>query len=84
MNNYGIRHAYIYGSFAKGNERIDSDIDIIFVFSCDLTYQEKLSIINILSEHYFKTFNRYVDIHESGTYVNDSLIKEISKYTKIF
>lgn len=83
-NNYGIKHVYIYGSFAKGTQRIDSDIDVVFDFSYDLTYQEKLDIISILSQHYFKVFDRYIDIHESGTYVNDSLIKEISKYIKIF
>lgn len=83
-NNYGVNHVYIYGSFAKGTQRIDSDIDVVFDFSYDLTYQEKLDIISILSQHYFKVFDRYIDIHESGTYVNDSLIKEISKYIKIF
>lgn len=83
-NNYGINHVYIYGSFAKGMQRLDSDIDVVFDFSYDLTYQEKLNMIDTLSQHYFKVFDRYIDIHESGTYVNDSLIKELSKYIKIF
>lgn len=83
-NNYGIQHAYVYGSFTKGTARIDSDIDILFFFSCNLTYHEKNEIIELLSEHYFKAFNRYVDIQESGAYINNSLIKEISKYTMIF
>ena len=84
VNNYGIQHAYIYGSFAKGTQRIDSDIDIIFIFPGNFTYYDKADIINRLSQHYFNVFNRYIDIHEAGAYVNDSLIKEISKYTKIF
>lgn len=84
VNNYGINHVYIYGSFAKETQRIDSDIDVVFDFSYDLSYQEKIKIIDQLSKHYFKKFDRYIDIHESGTYVTDSIIKEISKYIKIY
>lgn len=84
VNNYGIKHVYIYGSFAKETQRIDSDIDVVFDFSYDLSYQEIIKIIDQLSKHYFKKFDRYIDIHESGTYVTDSIIKEISKYIKIY
>lgn len=83
-NNYHIKHIYVFGSFAKGIERIDSDIDMVCDFSYDLTYQEKLDIVDKLSKHYFKVFDRYIDIHESGTYVNDCLIKTVPKYVKIY
>lgn len=84
INNYGVKHVYIYGSFAKGNERIDSDIDLMFDFSYELTYREKTDIIAVLSQHYLEVLGRYVDIHESGRYVNDTLIKEITNYIKIY
>lgn len=84
INNYHIKHIYVYGSFGKEIERIDSDIDVVCDFSYDLTYQEKLEVAEKLSKHYFKVFNRYIDIHESGTYVNDFLIKTVQKYVKIY
>ena len=80
----GIKHVYVYGSFAKGIERIDSDIDLLFEFSGDLTYSEKQEVVNRLTDHYFKVFNRYVDIYETGPCVNDHLIIEVRKYKKIF
>lgn len=30
MKKYGIRHAYLFGSYAKGTQREDSDIDILY------------------------------------------------------
>lgn len=81
---YGVKHIYIYGSFAKGIERIDSDIDLLCEFSGDLTYSEKKENAERICNHYFKVFSRYVDVHESGTCIDDSLIKEVRKYIKIF
>lgn len=74
----------IFGSFAKGKQRIDSDIDLLVGFSDDLTYDEKSAIAVKLAEHYFNVFKRFVDINEIGKYVVDKILKETQNYKKIF
>ena len=84
LGKYGVLHIGIFGSFAKGNQRIDSDIDLLVVFSDELILNEKLVIVEKLAEHYFKKFNRFVDINEVGKYVIDEMLKETHNYKKIF
>lgn len=81
---YGVEHMGIFGSFAKGNQRIDSDIDLLVRFSDELTFDEKRAASDKLAEHYFNTFNRFVDLNEIGKYVIDETIKETHNYKKIF
>lgn len=81
---YKIKHLYIFGSFVKGTQRLDSDIDLIAQFSLELTFNEKMEFINELKNRYFNVFNRYVDLHDISKYVNDEFIKETPKIKKIY
>lgn len=81
---YGVKHIYIFGSFAKGRQRIDSDIDLLVNFSLDLTTKEKEQNSKALFDYYTNRFHRFVDINEVGEYMSDEIIKETSKHKKIF
>ncbi len=81
---YGIVHVGIFGSFAKGNNRIDSDVDLLVQFADDLTFDEKVDMSKKITEHYFIKFKRFVDLNEIGKYVIDKILKETHNYKKIF
>lgn len=81
---YGVKHIILYGSFSKGTQRIDSDIDIFVNFSFDLTSEQKQKCIDDISKFYFNIFNRYMDINEIGEYLLDNILKEMTKHKKIF
>lgn len=63
-NKFKIKHLYLFGSFSKGTERIDSDIDLVAIFENGLTYKEKINYINNFKKEILKEFNRYGDITE--------------------
>lgn len=84
INEYDIKHLSIYGSFSKGDQRIDSDIDVLISFNLDLTREQKLKNIDYLSKYYFDKFYRYIDILELGERINDELIKETTDIINIF
>ena len=79
IKKYKIKELMVYGSFAKGNELIDSDIDILLRLSDDLTYDEKVSNIEGLKTYLENKFKRLSDIHEIGMFISDDLIKQIKK-----
>lgn len=81
---YKIKGISIFGSFAKGLERFDSDIDLLISFSLDLTAEEKSNFINEIRNHYQKTFKRLIDITELSEYLNDDFINRITYVKKIF
>lgn len=81
---YGVKHIYIFGSCAKGLQRIDSDIDLLVNFSLDLTQEEKEQNSKAMFNYYTNLFRRFVDIHEIGEYMSDELIQETTKHKKIF
>ena len=84
IENYGIKKVSLFGSFAKGHPRIDSDIDLLVTFSQDLTGEEKSANITFLSRYYFNIFHRYIDCLEVGEYLCDEFIKEYSKIKTIY
>lgn len=84
MNKFKVKHLFIFGSFAKRTNRIDSDIDILINFSLDLLYEEKLELKCSLETYLFEKFHRFIDIHEIFEYLTDDLIKETTKIKKIF
>ena len=84
IKEFEIKHLFVYGSFSKGEERIDSDIDLLISFNLDLTRVRKIEIIDHLTKYYFDKFNRYLDFMELGEYLNDELIKETTSIKKIF
>lgn len=76
---YSISHLYLYGSFIKGSERLDSDIDVAIIFNGNMSYKEKLKNVELLKEFIKKTFNRYGDVME----YNISILKD-EKVLKIY
>ena len=81
---YHIKTLMIHGSFAKGLERIDSDIDLLVSINKDLLFEERVQIIAKIKEYYTKKFNRFVDIQEINAVLSDEFIKETKITTKIF
>mgnify|MGYP003293112366 CR=1 FL=1 len=84
INSYHINNVYLFGSYSKNTERIDSDIDILVTFSSELLVEEKKELMNKLKEHYTDFFKRYVDVHELNKYLSDVEINEFSKIKKIY
>lgn len=84
MNVLKVKSISIFGSFAKGINRIDSDIDLLISFSLDLLKEEKESNIVFIKNYYLKKFNRFIDITEISEYLNDDFIKKTPYVKKIF
>ena len=83
-NKLKVKSISIFGSFAKGIDRYDSDIDLLVSFSLDLLKEETETNIELIKNLYFKKFNRYIDITEISEYLNDDFIKKITYVKKIF
>lgn len=83
-NNYKVKSIYIFGSFCKELERIDSDIDVAMSLSLDLTEQEKEQILKELKEYFYKSFKRFVDIHEVMDIIHQDFIKKAANIIKIY
>jgi len=58
----GVRVAFIYGSFVKGDERQDSDIDV-FLIEDNINEDELVMNLNRLEKKLFKEINytRYTE-----------------------
>lgn len=81
---YGIKNIYLYGSFSKTKNRMDSDFDFIVAFNLDLLVEEKEKLKSQFNEYIYSKFHRYSDIHELSNYLtNESLIKN-RRIKKIF
>ena len=65
---------FLKGSFASGNYRLDSDIDIGLVFSEGHSEEEKIAAVNIIRGASLETLNRMMDIKEYLRDENGSLI----------
>lgn len=81
----GIKAAFIYGSFAKGDERQDSDVDIFLIGEVD---EDKLIIrISNLEKKLFREVNytRYAESeYKNEKKKKNSFILEVIKGEKIF
>lgn len=81
---FQIKHISVFGSFAKGLNRIDSDIDLLVSFSLDLTGEEKRKLADEFKNYYLNKFNRFIDVSEISEYLNDEFIKKLPYVKKIF
>lgn len=81
---YNVENIFLYGSFAKGIDRMDSDIDLLVRLSLDITYDDRLQIVEELKSIFFKKFNRFTDIEEVREFFSEDFIKEAKKIKKIF
>ena len=81
---FGVKHLYIFGSFAQGTERLDSDIDLLAEFSLDITKETKQKYKETIKQLYFDKFKRFIDLIEVGPYFSEILLKEINNCAKVF
>lgn len=82
----GVKAAFIYGSFAKGDERPDSDIDV-FLIGDDVDENELVANISALEKKLFKEINytRYTESeYKKEKKKKNSFILETIKGKKIF
>ena len=82
----GVKVAFIYGSFAKGDERNDSDVDI-FLIGENIDEGKLISVINDIENKLFKEIN--YTIYTEKEYKNkkkkkNSFVSEVIKGKKIF
>lgn len=84
LNQYGIEHLSIFGSFAKGTNRIDSDIDLLIEMRIGMSDKEKIENKAFLSRYYLNKFKRFVDFVELDKYLDDKFIREVNKIKKVF
>lgn len=81
----GVRVAFIYGSFAKGDERPDSDIDI-FLVGENINENELIMNLSSLEKKLFKEINytRYSESEYKKEKKKNSFVSEVIKGKKIF
>ena len=84
LRKYGVKSLFIFGSYAKNSERVDSDIDLLMAISDDLSYDQKKKVVIYLQGYLFKKFQHFVDILEISDYLSDYMIKEMKDAIKIF
>lgn len=82
----GIKTAFVYGSFAKGDERKDSDVDL-FLIGDDIDDDSLISAINEIERELFKEIN-YTSYSENE-YKKEkskkgSFVAEVVKGKKVF
>lgn len=61
---YKIGSLYLFGSFSKNKQRIDSDIDLIGCFSEYLNYSDKQYYVNEFKKYIKEIFSRRCDFGE--------------------
>lgn len=59
---FNIRKLYLFGSFAKGSNNENSDIDFLVILEEDLINIERLEQISLLKEYLSKLFECSVDV----------------------
>ena len=48
MEDYDVREVYVFGSYARGDQRIDSDIDLRLVCGPGMTFGQLYEIVKLL------------------------------------
>ena len=82
-NKYKIENIYLFGSFSKNNERVDSDIDLLIKFEEGNSFEEKHKIINYLDKYYTDKLKRYIDFGEISDMLTDDFILENKRLLKV-
>lgn len=81
---YKVKSIAIYGSFANGDYRIDSDIDLIVKFKENMSYSEKMERKSELEKYLYARFGRFCDIFEMTELLTESLIKEFANAFEVY
>ena len=84
VEKYCVDNIYLYGSFAKGTNRHDSDVDLLVKLSADMPYDDRVTTIEQLKQLFFETFKRFTDIEEVREFFTEDFIKEATKIKRIF
>ncbi|OQC10540.1 MAG: Nucleotidyltransferase domain protein [Tenericutes bacterium ADurb.Bin087] len=78
-----IKEVYLYGSFARKIERLESDIDLAVIFEEDMSFKEKEEIHKALKEYLFDKFKRFVDVLEIFESSEKHMTKILGTYIKL-
>ena len=73
-NEFGVEEIALFGSFARGEEKIDSDIDFLVTFN-----KPSFSKLMGLYEYLQKTLNSKVDVIRKGPHLSANFLKLINK-----
>lgn len=72
LHGMGVRRIGLFGSYAKGTQRPDSDIDILVDLD-EPTFSKLMSVLLFLET----SFGRPVDLIRKGSHIRPSFIKSI-------
>lgn len=81
---YQVESLAIFGSFVKGRERLDSDIDLILRFERFIPILRINTYVEEIKEMVYQKFNRFCDIHIESNLINNRDIKIFKDNIKIF
>lgn len=84
VEKYKIVKVILYGSYVKGINRFDSDIDLLVEMQDDLTYAQRREYLTLAKTYLTEKFNRFVDIEEMTQLMSDNALIEFSKYKKVY
>lgn len=74
QQNFGVERIGLYGSFARGEQKVDSDIDILVKFKTP-TYNAWYSVVTFLENN----LESKVDLISEGTHLSDRFRNRVSK-----
>ena len=64
INHFHFLSISLFGSFADGDYRLDSDIDLFVTIEQGLTYSQKEALVQEFKNYYQNVFHRYIDLKE--------------------
>ena len=74
QENMGVKSIALFGSFARGEEKAGSDVDIIVELS-----EPKYSLLYNLLIYLEKNINARIDLVRRGPHLGDKFLKSIEK-----
>ena len=78
LREYGVEHAYLIGSAAKGNMKEDSDVDFIIKFPDDMHYTIYADNYFALADALEALLKKSVDLVTEKTLKNPFLLQTIN------
>ncbi len=78
LREYGVEHAYLFGSAAKGNMKEDSDVDFIIKFPDDMHYTTYADNYFALADALEALLKKSVDLVTEKTLKNPFLLQTIN------
>lgn len=72
-NEYGVTEMYLFGSVARGDNRPDSDVDIL------VAMPPKIFVVSALHRFLENLLNSSVDLIRNHTHISPQFINQISR-----